>query len=841
MTALRIERDGDAAPRRDGAPRTAQRVRRRADRRADRRVRRRRRRARGACCGRRPVVLGGRRRRVDALVGRRCPTTRTSPTRCACARCWTRSTAAPRRSSPGCRVTRSAAAAASSRAATSSSPSRRAVRVQRGEARHRPGGDLAVRAREDRPERRPALLRHRRAVRCATALRIGLVHEVAADLDAAVRADRERAARRRPRGDPSGEGSGARAAVGRRDGTDDRRAPDERRGPGGPARVPREAPGLRGAPTNRPSNNLALTRGSQLAVRRLLFLTSAVVFFDTLFFAALTPLLPHYADTLHLSETGAGVLAAAYPAGVIVGAIPSGMVAARGRRQADGDRRAERGRALHVLFGIGDTAWQLVTARFVQGLSSAFTWTGALAWLDLGRACRAARHADRARVRRRGLRRAGRAGAGRHRVGRGNRLDVRRRRRRVARRSSAGPRPFPPSARPDASRLGVLGHALRDRRILGGFWFVVLPALLFGTLSVLGPLRLSDLGLGSVAIGAVFLCSAAVEAANNIYVGRVSDRSGPVRPLVFGLIASAVVAALLPWPDRALWLAVLVVCGGFAFGMFFTPGMTLLTQLSEARGLDYGYTFALMSLAWAPGQALGAAGGGALAHATTNAVPYLVLGGCLLPDPRPPLAVAGNDRLGPAAGPSSLGRACRYRGRGRTSDLLAASRSALHRKGTPHRDTPRARSRRAGCHRRPARREAGAARIRLELIPRPAARRAVRRRDLVRHRLRNRPPRRARTAGTRANQQPEPVEPENQPVLKLADPIVDGTGTDPLAPLAGLEEQWARLAAAEARVAEMESELDAMREKYEHAEPRAPKTAPRGSVARATAASPAPS
>ena len=47
---------------------------------------------------------------------------------------------------------------------------------------------------------------------------------------------------------------------------------------------------------------------------------------------------------------------------------------------------------------------------------------------------------------------------------------------------------------------------------------------------------------------------------------------------------------MLPWPDRALVLALLVVCGGFAFGTFFTPGMTLLTQLSEARGLDYGYT-----------------------------------------------------------------------------------------------------------------------------------------------------------------------------------------------------------------------------------------------------------
>jgi hypothetical protein len=46
-----------------------------------------------------------------------------------------------------------------------------------------------------------------------------------------------------------------------------------------------------------------------------------------------------------------------------------------------------------------------------------------------------------------------------------------------------------------------------------------------------------------------------------------------------------------------------------------------------------------------------------------------------------------------------------------------------------------------------------------------------------------------------------------QPVLKVA----DNPGGDPWTAFAGLEEQWAKLAAAEARVAEMQSELDAMR------------------------------
>ena len=111
-------------------------------------------------------------------------------------------------------------------------------------------------------------------------------------------------------------------------------------------------------------------------------LTSAVVFFDTLFFSALTPLLPHYADALGLGKTGAGVLAAAYPAGALLGAIPSGIVAARVGREADGDRRADASsRSAPSLFGIATQAWQLDLARFLQGLASAFSWTGALGWL----------------------------------------------------------------------------------------------------------------------------------------------------------------------------------------------------------------------------------------------------------------------------------------------------------------------------------------------------------------------------------------------------------------------------------------------------------------------------
>ena len=64
-------------------------------------------------------------------------------------------------------------------------------------------------------------------------------------------------------------------------------------------------------------------------MRPLLILCGAIVLCDTMFFAALTPLLPEYADEFDLSKTGAGALQAAYPLGVLVGSIPSGFAAAR--------------------------------------------------------------------------------------------------------------------------------------------------------------------------------------------------------------------------------------------------------------------------------------------------------------------------------------------------------------------------------------------------------------------------------------------------------------------------------------------------------------------------------
>jgi MFS family permease len=364
-------------------------------------------------------------------------------------------------------------------------------------------------------------------------------------------------------------------------------------------------------------------------VRRTLLLVGAIVFVDTMFFAALTPLLPQYADHFDLTKLGAGVLAAAYPAGVLVGGIPSGLLATK-----IGVRPTTIGGLLVMAgttaaFGFAGSVVLLDGARFAQGLASACAWTAGFAWLlrdtpaqrrgeVIGAAVGTAIFGALFGPVLGGIAseigtRSAFAGVG------------------ILTLALAGwavATRAPPPRR--GASLAVVWAAFGNQRVRAGLWFVMLPALLFGTMSVLAPLRLSDLGFGAVAIGSVFLVSAGFEAALAPIVGRASDRLGRRLPLGVGLAGSAALAALLPWPQRGWLLAAAVVLAAMCFGTFWSPAMSLLVDASERVGLDHALAFALVSLAWAPGQALGSAAGGGLARATSDKVPFLLLSGACI-------------------------------------------------------------------------------------------------------------------------------------------------------------------------------------------------------------------
>ena len=62
-----------------------------------------------------------------------------------------------------------------------------------------------------------------------------------------------------------------------------------------------------------------------------------------------------------------------------------------------------------------------------------------------------------------------------------------------------------------------------------------------------------------------------------------------------------------------------------AYGTLFTPAMTLLSVGADRLQLNQGLAFGLGNLAWAAGQGVAAAAGGAIAQATTDFVPYALL------------------------------------------------------------------------------------------------------------------------------------------------------------------------------------------------------------------------
>ena len=355
-------------------------------------------------------------------------------------------------------------------------------------------------------------------------------------------------------------------------------------------------------------------------MRRLLVFVSAVVLVDTMLYAALTPLLPEYSDEYGLSKTGAGVLVALYAIGVLVGAFPAGVFAARfGAKRAALTGLVVVGGA-SVAFAFAGDVVTLGAARFAQGLGSALSWSGGLAWLV----------AATPRERRGEVLGAALGAAivgsllgpvvGALASVAGSRVTFSAVGVAAGLIALAGLREA--GAAREAPSLAAVSRALAERRFVGGVWLMLLPALLFGVLNVLVALDLDRLGWGALAIGAVFFASAALEAVVSPLVGRVADRRGALAPIRVALPAAAALSLALAWANEPALIAALVLAAALTYGMLFAPGMTLLADGAERTGLPQGLAFGIMNAGWATGATLGPALGGALGEAVGDPVAY---------------------------------------------------------------------------------------------------------------------------------------------------------------------------------------------------------------------------
>jgi MFS family permease len=366
-----------------------------------------------------------------------------------------------------------------------------------------------------------------------------------------------------------------------------------------------------------------MSLGSVAAMRRLLLLVAVLVGVDTMLYAALTPLLPHFAHEFGLSKSRAGVLVAAYAAGALVGGLPGGIASARlGARRAVLIGLTLMGLA-SLGFAFAGGFWTLFGARFVQGAGSGFTWAGALAWLLavaprerrgelLGGALGAAVFGALLGP----VIGAGAALAGRAPVFGGLAalslvLGA------WALRLETAPAEEPPSA-------AAIRRALRNRQFIGGLLVMALPSLLFGILSVLGPLHLAAAGWGAAAIGAVWLTSAGFEALQAPFVGRWTDRAGRLLPVRVSLVAGGLCSLGLATGARPLLYVPLLVVASLSWGALFTPAFALLADGAEATGLGQGMGFGFMNAAWALGSIVGPAAGGAIAGASSDWIPFVL-------------------------------------------------------------------------------------------------------------------------------------------------------------------------------------------------------------------------
>src|SRR6188472_761179 len=360
------------------------------------------------------------------------------------------------------------------------------------------------------------------------------------------------------------------------------------------------------------------------AMRRLVVLASAMVFFDVVFFSAIAPLLPDYVAELGLTKAQAGVLSASYAAGTLLFSLPAGLFAAHA-----GPRRTVIGGLLllgvaSVAFGFAHEFLLLDAARFTQGAAGALIWSGALTWLvttapperrgsvigtALGTAVAGALFGPAlgALAAEIGTEKVFSAVLG------------------VAIVLALVASRLPEAEAPERQHLHAVVETIFSRPIVLATAFVAIPSVMFGAVEVLVPLQIAGLGGGHVLIAGGFIAGAALEAVLAPIAGRYSDRAGRRTPFMVGLSICAVAMGAVALGQSLGMVMTGLILTSLGGGICFTPALTMLSEMAESSRLHQGFAAGLSNMAWAAGQVVGGLVGGGVASVAGNAVPSVAI------------------------------------------------------------------------------------------------------------------------------------------------------------------------------------------------------------------------
>jgi MFS family permease len=359
-------------------------------------------------------------------------------------------------------------------------------------------------------------------------------------------------------------------------------------------------------------------------MRRVLILTSSLIFIDLLFFSLLTPLLPTYVRDLGLNKSQAGVLGGAYAWGSVFAALPAGFFAQRfGPRPVVCVGLLLLSTASVVVGWVSHIAI-LDLARFVQGIAGAVVWSGALTWLV------AMAPSDRkGEVVGISVAAGGVGALLGPAVG--------------ALAASVGtewvftstllltvPLCFVVAFSEDAHQfdhqsIRFVASAIISRPIVIAVILLTVPALAFGFVTVLVPLKVSELGGSAGVIAISFICSGVLETVLAPLSGRWSDRVGRRVPYLSGLALFCFGFAGMAASQSVTIFVAVFLAGTIAAGFFISPGFTILSDAAAHLGLAQSHAFALSNTAFSLGLAVGAFGGGAIANAKGIDSAFLVM------------------------------------------------------------------------------------------------------------------------------------------------------------------------------------------------------------------------